>query len=168
MSRLKDIIQSICIKYPHKTELSKARLTKLVYLSDWFASLVKDEPLTEVKWLFNHHGPYVDDIYEAISKDENFKIVETTNYYGSKKHLIMYSSNNQEKSTLDSFEQKILDNVIEKTKTMYFSDFIDYVYSTYPVASSERYSKLDLKKLAKQYKSEKKKNEGNNQSVAPA
>ena len=50
-------------------------------------------------------------------------------------------------------KKRFLDFVIEKTKGMYFDSFIDYVYSTYPVTSKERYSKLDLVTLAQEYKS---------------
>jgi hypothetical protein len=35
---------------------------------------------------------------------------------------------------------------------MYFNDFIDYVYSTFPVSSNERYSSLDLVGLASKYR----------------
>ncbi len=32
---LRDIMLYICDKYPQKRDLSNARLTKLIYLSDW-------------------------------------------------------------------------------------------------------------------------------------
>jgi hypothetical protein len=37
---------------------------------------------------------------------------------------------------------------------MYFNDFVDYVYSTFPVKTNERYSTFDLVSLAEKYKSE--------------
>lgn len=46
----------------------------------------------------------------------------------------------------------ILNFVIEKTKNFYFDEFIDYVYSTYPISSNERYSELNLVQLAEQFR----------------
>jgi hypothetical protein len=39
MAELKDIIAYYCKQYPHKAELSKARLTKMVYLADWKSAI---------------------------------------------------------------------------------------------------------------------------------
>lgn len=48
-------------------------------------------------------------------------------------------------------EKELIDAVINKTKGMYYNEFIDYVYSTYPVQVSNRYSKLNLIQLAQEY-----------------
>ena len=45
--RLEDVILYICKKYPLPDELSKARLTKLVYLVDWETSKRTGKQLTE-------------------------------------------------------------------------------------------------------------------------
>ncbi|MEZ5576726.1 MAG: DUF4065 domain-containing protein [Candidatus Competibacteraceae bacterium] len=59
MNRLQNIMAYFGIEYPHKFELSKARLTKMIYLADWFSSLADGKKLTDIEWLFNHYGPYV-------------------------------------------------------------------------------------------------------------
>lgn len=150
MNKLQNIIAYFCIYYPHKGELSKARLTKLVYLADWFSALIDDRQITNIDWLFNHYGPYVDDVVFSASRSPYFSIASEQTMYGSDKHLIGFNGIFDENS-LSVREKQILDFVIEKTKHLYFNDFIDYVYSTYPVESRNRYSKLDLVSLAREY-----------------
>lgn len=151
MTKLANITAYLCTHYPHKKELSKARLTKLVYLSDWFFSLTKEEQMSDIKWIFNHYGPYVDDISNIAYNNDNFNIQSTITKFGTDKYLITYIGKNED-IELDEQEIKILDFVIKKTKNLYFDEFIDYVYSTYPIKSKQRYSTLNLVELAKEYK----------------
>jgi len=151
MNKRANLMAYFCIHYPHKNELSKARLTKLVYLADWFSSLLDGKQLTNIKWIFNHYGPYVEDITNIATFDDNFSITSQQTIYGGSKYVISCSIN-ADNIELSSRETSILDAIIEKTKTMYFNDFIDYVYSTYPVTASERYTQFNLPELAKEYK----------------
>ena len=151
MNKIKNIVAYLCCNYPHKQELSKARLTKLVYLADWFSALVKRQQMTNITWVFNHYGPYVDDVVNVVLNNPvSFSIQHTNTRFGTDKYLISYidSCNN---ITLDNDEIEILNFVINKTKDMYFDEFIDYVYSTYPIKSEQRYSTLNLVSLAQEY-----------------
>lgn len=151
MSKLRSIMAYIATKYPHKSELSKARLTKLVYLADWFSALLDDKQMTDIEWMFNHYGPYVDDICSIANLDSEFSITPEKTLYGGDKYVISYSGASVD-NELTERERTIIDTIIEKTKVMYFNDFINYVYSTYPVSSNERYSYIDLVSLAREYK----------------
>jgi hypothetical protein len=151
MNKLEAIIAYLCTHYPHKGELSKARLTKLVYLADWFSALGDNRQLTNIKWLFNHYGPYVDDVVFAAEASELFYVSNEQNRHGNKKNLIKFNGPCEETS-LSTRDKQILDLVITKTKRMYFNDFIEYVYSTYPVRAKNRYEVLELITLAQEYK----------------
>ncbi len=151
MNRLQNIMAYFCIEYPHKSELSKARLTKMIYLADWFSSLADGKKLTDIEWLFNHYGPYVEDVMDNASVSEGFRISQEVTMYGSQKYVVSFVGELDSES-LSQRDKKILDLVIEKTKSLYFNDFINYVYSTYPVKSKNRYSTLDLVALANEYK----------------
>lgn len=151
MNELSNIVAYLCQTYPHKHELSKARLTKLVYLADWYSALVDDSQITNIRWHFNHYGPYVDDVINSIIGNPDFAILNEQTMYGSTKHLIKYIGN-LNINTLTERTRQILDAVIKNTKQLYFNDFIDYVYSTYPVASNDRYSDFDLVTLAREFK----------------
>ena len=48
MDNVKDIVAYICCKYPYSSELSNARLTKLVYLADWMSAVANDEQVTDI------------------------------------------------------------------------------------------------------------------------
>lgn len=153
MKKLKNIISYLVLNYPKKNELSKARLTKMIYLSDWFSAILMHKQITNISWLFNHFGPDSNDIIKEIEEDSLFEIKEEATSLGNFKTLISYSG---DISTIEISikEQIILDLVIQKTKDLYYNDFIDYVYSTYPIQSSKRYSNLHLVELAKQLKAE--------------
>lgn len=151
MNKLQSMVAYLCRNYPYKGELSKARLTKLVYLADWFSSLADDRQMTRIQWLFNHYGPYVDDVINAVAVSPDFSVSHEQTVYGTEKNLVVYNGAGDD-IQLSPREKQILDLVISKTQSMYFNDFIDYVYSTYPVQANNRYSYLDLVGLAREYK----------------
>ncbi|MEY8214981.1 MAG: Panacea domain-containing protein [Colwellia sp.] len=153
MKNLQKIIAFLCLEYPQKSAISKARLTKMVYLADWFSALLDGKQLTEIKWIFNHYGPYVDDVVEAAQNSLGFKIEHQSTMFGTSKYVVSYNGS-VDSIDLTEREKNILNTVIEKTKSMYFNDFVEYVYSTYPVKTKERYSTFDLVALADKYKLE--------------
>lgn len=153
LDKVQQIAAYLCMNYPHKDELSNARITKMIYLADWFSALLQNKQMTNVEWIFNHYGPYVDDIINSLKNADDFSIKQTQTLFGNYKYQVCYngSASNIE---LNDDERKILDFVIDKTKGLFFNAFINYVYATYPIATHERYSKLNLIQLAKKYKSE--------------
>jgi hypothetical protein len=146
--KIDELVRYICKKYPLPKELSKARITKIVYLADWEACRRQGEQLTDIKWFFHNFGPYVDDVVNSARESEYLEIVETQNFYGEKKEVIAVKDDSP-MPEVDKFAAEIVLSVLEKTKNMYWNDFIAYVYSTDPIAESERYSVLNLKNFAK-------------------
>jgi hypothetical protein len=151
MSTISDIAAYFCENYPHKSELSKARLTKLVYLADWEAAKRLGKQLTDIKWYFHNFGPYVDDVIDEVSKDRRFEVIDSTNFYGDNKKTIGLSQSAKHNIELPDHYTEILDKVISDTRAMYWNEFINHVYSTEPVANTVRYSNLDLVEVAKSY-----------------
>lgn len=145
-----DIIKYLFNKYPHPSELSKARLVKLVYLADWKSSIQNGKQLSNIKWFYNHYGPYVDDVIDVLKNDPNFEIESKLNFYNQPKYLIKIIKNIEPK--LQEESRLILDFVIDNTKHLYWNEFISLVYSTYPIIKEEKFNYLDLVKLAKEYK----------------
>jgi len=148
---LNDLVRYIIKNYPHKNELSKARLNKLIYLIDWKSALDNQEQISDIEWIFNHYGPYVSDIETRLKLDNRFSIEQTTNFYGNEKNIINIQKDNGFKEPNEK-QKKVIDFVINITKDMYWNKFINTVYSTYPITHSDRGEKLDLVKLANEYK----------------
>lgn len=157
MSLLK-VIAYICSKYPYKADLSKARLNKILYLSDWKSALEKSSSITGINWKFNHYGPYVDEIVDLIRNNPDFDVESTWNFYGQPKEIIKLV-NEEYDIQIDQSSKEIIDGIIDKTSKLNFRDFIDLVYSTYPVVSQQKGTDLDLVLLANKYKSLKNKTE---------
>ncbi|UYA18562.1 DUF4065 domain-containing protein [Shewanella algae] len=136
-------------KASYKADLSKARFTKLVYLADWKMSQRHGRTISNIEWLFNHYGPYVDDVVNLARDSSDFNVVITRNAYGSLKEQIEFVGDINNCKSIDVNEIQIIDEVIKETDPLYFNDFIGHVYSTYPVKECNRYSVLDLPKMAK-------------------
>lgn len=151
MNPIQLIVAYYCLNYPYSSELSNARVTKLVYLADWFSALADGKTLTNIQWLFNHYGPYVDDVISSVNYHPNFNILQMQTSFGSDKSVISYHGSNEILQFITPRSQQILDLVINKTKDLNFNDFINYVYSTYPVRAQNRYATLDLVALAHEY-----------------
>jgi hypothetical protein len=154
MARLHDIIAYLLQKYPYKNELSTARLTKMIYLSDWKAALDSGEQLTDIQWFFDNYGPFVWDVTrEAGAHPRLFNIEDTENMYGDRKRLFRLLDGDYTPD-LSSQDKQVLDHVISATEDLNWDQFIKLVYSTYPVISSDRYTTLDLAAKASEYKEE--------------
>jgi hypothetical protein len=148
---LKDIIYFIVKEYPNKEHLSNARLTKLIYLIDWYSAINNHKQLSNIKWYFDNYGPFVWNILEEIKKDSDlFKIKNTTNDFGNSKKLIEIINNNY-KPNINEKERKIIKKIIDFTKDKNWTDFINIVYSTYPILTSDKYSYLNLINKAKEF-----------------
>lgn len=155
MVELIDIISYILKYYPHKNELSNARLTKMIYLIDWRSAFDYGKTITNINWYFDNYGPFVHDIEDTIN--DNLDIIQpiyTNTIYGTKKKLFVLKNDNICIDNVSENVQKIIDTIIEKTKGMYWQQFINFVYSTYPIITSERYTYLNLLQKAVQYKEE--------------
>jgi len=156
MTQLRDVMAYLIKNYPPSMsdELSNARLTKMVYLADWRHVLETGNQITAIDWYFDNFGPFVRDIETTASVNTDlFKIEATRNMYGQyKKKFSMVRS--EYDPVLAQSERDALDHIISITQKLYWNDFIRLVYSTHPIASSERYSHLDLKQKAKEYQND--------------
>lgn len=150
MNTLKDIIKYLFVNYPYKNELSKARVVKMVYLSDWKYAITYGKQITGIQWYFNHYGPYVSDVINEIRNDKDFTLTMVTNALGEPKELITVKDDFVNPVLSDDVRD-VLDFVIRKTSPLFWEDFIALVYSTYPVVTQPKYSYLNLEELAKEY-----------------
>lgn len=155
MNKTQEVIRHILNNYPYDDDLSKTRITKLVYLSDWYNAQQSGVQITPIQWYFDHYGPYVTDVIDAAESDEDVEFSHTFSMFGSPKLLITTKDKTKQLSVtnLSDSEKDAINNVIEATKQLNFNEFIDYVYSTFPITSTEKYNYLKLTDLAFQEKS---------------
>jgi hypothetical protein len=145
-----DVVAYLCARYPHKSELSNARLTKLVYLADWKSVQDSGSQVTSIEWVFNNYGPWVPDVIDAAGKDNRFKITTGINAYGSPRTTVTLKPEfaTAVDSAIDARTSKVLDLVIAETEGMYFNPFIRYVYDTFPVRTTPKGAPLPLESIA--------------------
>ncbi len=152
-TKISNLIKYILKEYPHKSELSASRLTKMLYLADWKSAIGNSKQITDAIWHFNHYGPYVDDFIKIAKEDEDIAVRQTPTVYGGHKQQVELINSFSGHIDIPESERKILDFVIDATKNKNYEDFIKLVYSTYPVVSSNKYNDLDLVKMAGEYNS---------------
>lgn len=149
-NKLKDVLSYIVKNYPYSDDLTKTRTTKLVYLVDWEYTKKYGHQLTNIKWFFDHYGPYVSDVLDEADKDRRISIKKTKSNFGTVKYMVMPKfTKNDIVYSLTTDEIEVIDDVIEKTKLLSWNQFIRYVYDTSPIKNSEKYEKLDLLKYVK-------------------
>jgi len=141
MNNLNNILKYICSVYPYPSELSKARLTKLVYLADWESVRLYKQQLTDISWYFDNYGPFVSTVHEVAVRDPQINVISTYTMYGTPKTLFSYIG---DPPKIPENIKNIIDEVITSTRSMYWNEFIDYVYSTPPIQGSNRYTFLNL------------------------
>ncbi len=153
MGSIRDVLSYFCQNVSPKSVLSKARLTKMVYLADWKSCIDHGHQVTDTTWHFNHFGPYVPDVVDAIRDDPAFEITVTENMFGSEKEVVSVKDG-ATWPTLTREDLAVLDHVIDTTRHKNWREFINLVYSTYPVLVTDRYADMDLVTLAEHYKRE--------------
>ena len=154
---LKDVMGFILERYPsHLThELSNARVTKMIYLADWHYAIHHDEQITDIKWYFDTYGPFVKDVETtALEHNDIFVVDFGNNRYGRPKKTLALKDEKHRVQLAREVKSSIK-HVINISQSLYWSDFIKLVYSSFPVRTSERYTDLDLKELALKFKGAK-------------
>jgi hypothetical protein len=168
VSKVEEVVIYICQHYPHKDELSNARLTKMVYLADWRSALMYDRQLTGIGWIYNHYGPYKDDVMTAARANPCVTVREDRNQHGDRKQVIAVTANTHvPRLSLTQQECEVLDWVIQKTQKLSWTEFIRLVYSTYPIVTRPRFATLDLVELAGEYREARSRTVGTIKPVAP-
>lgn len=147
-----EIVYLLCKKYPYKKELSRSRLTKLVYLVDLDHYRKFHKLATEIDWKYDNHGPFTWDVHEAAQSLHDttgiIDIEEKANMFGSRKmEYVIRDGKEMETASLDKTIIACIDSVIEETKQLNYNDFIKYVYKTAPMENAEQYYELDFSKV---------------------
>lgn len=76
-TKLRNVLLYIVKNYPYGDDLTKTRITKLVYLIDWEYTKKYGKQMTEISWYFDHYGPYVSDVLDEADEDKTVSIQST-------------------------------------------------------------------------------------------
>lgn len=147
----KQALAYIVSHYPYPSDLSKARLTKLLYLADWRMAIQSGRQITDVQWYYNHYGPYVREVEDMIRASDEFELSPGVTPFGNSKETVQLLGV-MDWPDLTPDQIAAIDHVIDQTKNLNFTGFLNLVYSTYPVRKTIKYSYLDLSDLAREYR----------------
>lgn len=150
MKNLEKLIRYILLNYPNLNELSKPRLVKLIYLIDWKFTIENGSQFTDIRWVYNHYGPYVKDVINLMKEKKAVFNVES--YQNSYEGITdKFTLVDKTEILLDENLKKIADKFITLTYKLTWTEFINLVYSSYPIKSNLKYSTLNLEELAVEF-----------------
>ena len=146
--KLRNVLLYIVKNYPYGDDLTKTRITKLVYLIDWEYTKKYGKQMTEISWYFDHYGPYVSDVLDEADEDKTVSIQSTLSNFGTTKYIVRpkYDKESIHYEGLDVSEIEVINEVFDDTKMLSWNQFINYVYDTPPIKNSRKYRSLDLTK----------------------
>jgi hypothetical protein len=151
MAKLKDVMAYLLLNCPDESDLSNARVTKLVYLSDWRHAITQKSQITDIRWYFDNFGPFVWDIKDTAEANPSlFLTRDSLTALGNPKLLLSIKRTDYD-PMISEVEKRSIDHVIDKTKDLSWREFLRLVYSTYPIVTSSKYSELDLVEKADEY-----------------
>lgn len=151
MRELQDVLGYIYQQYPYKGELSKGRVTKLIYLADWTMCLMTHAQISKLNWYYNQYGPFSEEIEALTRSNPLFSLEDTDNYYGGNKKSIMLKHNDDFEPVLSDAQKQAIDATIKKTQDLTWQEFTQMIYKTYPLVKTSQYHFLDLPALAQEY-----------------
>ncbi|WP_449036201.1 Panacea domain-containing protein [Peptostreptococcus stomatis] len=148
-TKLRNVLLYIVKNYPYGDDLTKTRITKLIYLIDWEYTKKYGKQMTEISWYFDHYGPYVSDVLDEADEDKKVSIQSTVSNFGTIKYIVRPKCGKEliHYEGLDVSEIEVINEVFENTKMLSWNQFINYVYDTLPIKKSRKYSHLDLTKF---------------------
>ena len=73
--KLLNVVTYLVKNYPVEDHLSNARVTKMVYLADWFHALNHQKQITSIKWYFDNYGPFVWDIKDLVEEYDALSLI---------------------------------------------------------------------------------------------
>lgn len=142
MCDVQAIFSYIYKHYPTDYVLDLDRLTKLVFLADWKASISLGKAITDVQWEIVNSEPQMD-------RSSLRKVVD---FIGTRDKKI--SIGNIEITFLKVIkpnQRGIIDFVIEATKDKTDAELAQLVNSTFPALTQDETDAINLPKLAKHY-----------------
>jgi hypothetical protein len=143
MAELRDVVAYLCTRYPHKQELSKGRLAKMVYLGELWSAMSKGRRLTDRTWELRRRGPFLKDIEEFPSKEPCFKVIKAASIFGDPMDLVTLQGD-VDCPTLTQDDIRILDRVIKESAPKEWEELCWFVSSTYASVCQTSPARLDL------------------------
>lgn len=139
-------VQQITAYYLSKSRsksISKLRLTKTLYLCDWFSALLHNKTMTNLEWQFNYCVKTFN-LDTTIMSGQYFRLIKQNGLCLREEYQVISYLEEQRFDRLNEKEVKIIDYILEKYDELYFNDLMNHVFSTYPLSEDTIYRKLDL------------------------
>lgn len=125
--------------------LNQTKLVKLLYLIDVERAANRREPLTGLKWVFFHYGPYALELPETLNAMEGSEVITRK---WNKATLYEAAPGAPDGNDWLMPTQRTVDRVIDRFAAMDLNELLDHVYfHTGPMIRAKRGEPLDLTRV---------------------
>lgn len=135
-SEINEVLSYFWHVYPNKEDLSESRATMMVYLADWKAALDHKEQITDIVWTYEREGPHP----YALGRGST-----PVNWSGVVHGQVRPGN-------FSDWRRHILDLVVNLSASRSLDEFVQLVYSTFPLFTQPESAPLDLVVLAEKYR----------------
>ena len=129
-----------------------SRATKMIYLVDWKYALKYGRQATKVWWYFDQFGPYVNLISSFTKRFDLEKEYRGKYRPRLRRWLVLNPDTSQDVGTpLSNEVRNVCKDVIEDVGSLSYIDFIRYIYRTLPVRYCDKFTYMNIVKVAKYF-----------------
>ncbi|MDP8099638.1 hypothetical protein [Pasteurella atlantica] len=145
LKKLKASFAFIISSYPHET-ISLIRLIRIMFLSEWYYSIIKEKSLSGSIWNRRTFGPETDSILEVLDdlglnlEDGNSELDGFT---------IVIKTKPLDFSLLSVDEQIIISIAMKHLNDLNFVELNSYIESLYPIQHTDINAEIKFEELAK-------------------
>ncbi|TGK01329.1 DUF4065 domain-containing protein [Leptospira langatensis] len=132
-------------------ELAKSTLTKVIFLAEYWMAKKTGKTCFNLPWYYDEYGPYLKIVTDSIHNEPDIKISARLRGFGQdtiSKFYTIEPISETDYSLDNKIFENFIDEIIESYKILGYKEFINFVYDSYPIRKSERFSNLDLEALA--------------------
>ena len=153
MNKIREAVIFFYKHLPSPVALSTSRLTNMLYLTDWKSALDYNRQLSDINWVHSPEGPNQEGLLDFMWSDEKtFGVGEFADSSGKRNRYLYLRSDVTDEYHFSVDEQKVVQHVIDTTKSRNIYDLLKLVHSTYPMMKSNLGERLDLIHFALEYK----------------
>jgi hypothetical protein len=155
MLTISDATMYICLKIDGKHSITKDRLVKLLYLTDWICAVRLGRQATDITWSIDKTGPCFEDtrLEHEISKNANCLTFRSIDASVGMKPVVIIEYVGPKNVSFNVANHWALDIAIERLAKYTYDKFLNFIYSTYPFITGLMTinKKMSLVDMAKRY-----------------
>lgn len=147
-NKIKGVIDFIL--YEHSVnEISLLRFLNIFFLSEWYSSLVRNQTITQLKWVRMSFGPSSNELIEYLHELKSYTIENMNTNLDGLGISLKKTSNENNINDLTFDDKVIISIAVRHTKNLSFSKQDQFIQNLFPLTKTNVNQMIDLISLSK-------------------